>query len=139
MLILETDSTTYNQVSRVVQHHADRINNLNVSSILITQPSPHSTTVSIFREHLKSLNRHKGQNVVAIIDGASSNPGTVFPWEDMVKVCEEEGVFSLVDAAHGIGMAPVNLGETRPDAWVSVSFIYTSVFTRQTSQVNFLA
>lgn len=127
MLTLEIVSTTYQQVNEVVHHLADRIPGLKISPILITQPSPFSVTISIFREHLKSLSRHDGQNVVAIIDSASSNPGTMFPWEEMVKICKEEGVFSLVDAAHGIGMIPVNLRETLPDAWVSVGSIQCSL------------
>jgi hercynylcysteine S-oxide lyase len=43
------------------------------------------------------------------------------PWKEMVKICKEEGVWSVVDAAHSIGQEQgINLSETMADFWVSV-------------------
>jgi len=41
----------------------------------------------------------------------------------MVKICAEEGVLSVVDAAHSIGQEmDINLEEANPDFWVTVSY-----------------
>lgn len=44
------------------------------------------------------------------------------PWKELVQICKEEGIWSVVDAAHSIGQEnDINLGEAKPDFWVSVS------------------
>lgn len=40
---------------------------------------------------------------VAVIDSITSVPGVLLPWKEMVQVCKEEGVWSVIDAAHSIG------------------------------------
>lgn len=41
----------------------------------------------------------------------------------MVKICADEGVLSVVDAAHSIGQEmDINLDEVKPDFWVTVSY-----------------
>jgi len=41
------------------------------------------------------------------------------PWKAMVKICNAEGVTSIVDAAHSLGQEKIlNLSETQPDFWV---------------------
>lgn len=58
-----------------------------------------------------------------VIDGIISNPGAWLPWEEMVAICKEEKVWSLVDAAHCIGQVDVDLAAVQPDFWVSVSLL----------------
>lgn len=39
----------------------------------------------------------------------------------MVQICNEEGVLSIVDAAHSVGQEMgIDLGAVRPDFWISV-------------------
>ena len=46
------------------------------------------------------------------------------PWREMVKICREEGVYSVVDAAHSIGQElNIKLDEAQPDFWFSVRYI----------------
>ena len=41
----------------------------------------------------------------------------------MVQICKDEGVWSVIDAAHSIGQeVDLDLGKVAPDFWVSVSF-----------------
>lgn len=40
---------------------------------------------------------------VAVIDSIVFNPGVLLPWQDLVRICREEGVWSIVDAAHSLG------------------------------------
>lgn len=49
----------------------------------------------------KELN--SGNRFVAVIDSISSMPGVLLPWKELVKVCQEEGVWTIIDAAHSIG------------------------------------
>lgn len=59
--------------------------------------------------------------VVCVVDGIISNPGILLPWREMVTVCREEGVYSVVDAAHCIGQElNIDLESVQPDFWFSV-------------------
>ena len=82
-------------------------------------PLSHDEILKRYREKVRSLPR--GKRRVAIIDAIVSIPGVLLPWEGMVKICAEEGVLSIVDAAHSIGQQlDINLSETKPDFWISV-------------------
>ncbi|KAF9890672.1 hypothetical protein FE257_005538 [Aspergillus nanangensis] len=60
--------------------------------------------------------RREGLTVkVGVFDTIVSNPGVRFPFEELVEACREEGVWSLVDAAHGVGQIELDLGKLRPD------------------------
>lgn len=88
----------------------------------MTFPTSHTGILKSFREHLHGLPRQRGQKIVAVIDSLVSNPGVQLPWEEMVKICKEEGVWSVIDAAHAIGQqVGLNLNKTDPDFWISVS------------------
>jgi Cys-tRNA synthase (O-phospho-L-seryl-tRNA:Cys-tRNA synthase) len=90
-----------------------------------------------FRVHVDALNAklQATQNqisngsklkIVAIIDSISSRPGAYLPWKDMVAICRERGVLTVIDAAHSVGQEPnINLSEANPDFWVSVGPIHS--------------
>jgi len=72
--------------------------------IQLTFPTSHAEILKTFRAHLQSLDSDDfDQKVVVVIDSIVSNPGVRLPWEEMVQICKEERVWSLVDAAHAIG------------------------------------
>jgi selenocysteine lyase/cysteine desulfurase len=68
--------------------------------------------------------------VVAVIDSIASNPGVHLPWKEMVTLCRERGILTVIDAAHSVGQEPdINLTEAGPDFWVSVRLLsITNVF-----------
>ena len=95
----------------------------------------HAEIVSQFREHIRvvkqiplvhgnpAANRlvNAERKVIAVIDSIASNPGVRMPWQEMVQVCKDEGVWSIIDAAHSLGHeVGINLNKTDPDFWVSV-------------------
>lgn len=60
---------------------------------------------------------------MAIIDGIISVPGVRIPWEEMVKICRENEVYSLVDGAHVIGQIPLDVQQADPDFFISVRLV----------------
>lgn len=96
------------------------------STVPLSFPTTQLQVLDTFRKHLKSIARAPGRKIVAIMDAISSKPGVLLPWEEMVKVCKEEGVWSVIDAAHAIGQQPnINMKAADPDFWVSV---WTTIF-----------
>lgn len=116
-------STAYYAINLSIQYHADKIPGVAVSTVELTFPTSHADIVKKFRDHIESLPRHDGQTVVAIIDSINSCPGVVLPWDQLVAVCKEHKVFSIIDAAHEIGQVSIDLNVTQPDAWVSVRML----------------
>lgn len=83
-----------------------------------TFPMTHQQIVEAFRTRVREIKeRHsntsftnlpgtpedKGNRFVTVIDAIASNPGVLLPWKELVKVCAEEGVWSVIDAAHSVG------------------------------------
>jgi hypothetical protein len=92
-----------------------------VSEIQLLFPTTPQQIIDLFRNHVKSLPKVEGNKHVAIIDSIISNPGALIPWQEIVKICKEEGIWSVVDAAHSIGQEQkIDLTEAAPDFWVSV-------------------
>lgn len=62
---------------------------------------------------------------VAVIDSITSVPGVLLPWKEMVQVCKEEGLWSVIDAAHSIGQEVCSVEIHRSDTeqnhcrWIS--------------------
>ncbi|WWC92518.1 uncharacterized protein L201_007477 [Kwoniella dendrophila CBS 6074] len=56
---------------------------------------------------------------LVLLDAIASNPGVIYPWEDIVHLCKEYGALSLVDAAHAIGQIEVDVKTAECDFWVS--------------------
>lgn len=105
-----------------------------ISQFTVTFPTTRAAIVARFQEHLCALPRIKGKKIVAIIDSFVSTPGVLMPWQDMVKACKEEHVWSVIDAAHSIGQEPdINLSEAQPDFWVSVRLFALNQRTEKTN------
>jgi hercynylcysteine S-oxide lyase len=87
-------------------------------------PQSDDFIVHAFRETLKHHKARcdemgRGQVRVAVFDTIVSMPGLRMPFERLIEVCHEEGVLSLVDAAHGIGHIPLDLSKLNPDFLVT--------------------
>ena len=83
-----------------------------------------SNILEAFKSHLHAHPASPNKKRVAVIDSIISNPGVLLPWKEMVEICKEEDVWSVIDAAHSIGQeVDLDLGKADPDFWVSVSFL----------------
>lgn len=123
-IIIET-TTTYNAVSRAIRHLGDIPPYPQVSTCNLQFPTTHADILENWREHIRRVTSEKSdlqqtRKVVALIDAIAANPGVRLPWKEMVAVCRDAGVWSVVDAAHSIGQElDINLSEAKPDFWVS--------------------
>lgn len=101
---------------------SDTSPNPQILTIPLTFPTLHSSILTLFRSSLQSIPRTRDSKVIAVIDSIVSNPGWVLPWEEMVKVCKEENVISIIDGAHSIGQQKIDLEASEPDYFVTVCF-----------------
>ena len=93
-----------------------------LSVLNLNFPLTREQILNQFREQVQSL--PPGKNRIAIIDAIISSPGVWMPWKEMVNICKEQGVLSVVDAAHAIGQeVGIDLSESKPDFWISVNFL----------------
>ncbi|KAJ8517235.1 hypothetical protein ONZ45_g5566 [Pleurotus djamor] len=114
-------STTYQGVARVPQYICDINPSVQLCAVELEFPMSHDTIIERFKESVRAVKRTcKKPRIFALIDSLASHPGVYLPWKEMVEVCREEGVVSIIDAAHSIGQeVDINLSSVQPDFWVS--------------------
>jgi selenocysteine lyase/cysteine desulfurase len=72
------------------------------------------------REAIERVNGEGKSVRLAIFDTVLTFPGARMPWEELVGVCKESVVLSLIDGAHGIGHIDLtHLERVGPDFFVS--------------------
>ena len=112
-------------MSKTLKYIADLPPHPSLSTFNLQFPTKRAKIVQDFQEHIKQLTKDVDtsgkRKILAIIDTIASNPGVSLPWKEMVAICREAGVISVVDGAHSIGQElDLNLSEAQPDFWVSV-------------------
>ncbi|KAF7369731.1 Aminotran-5 domain-containing protein [Mycena venus] len=118
--VIVTCTSTYDAMKGLARFLHDGPGHPKVSQFVIQWPTSHAAIVAGYRAHLQSIPRHAGQKVVAMIDSITSVPGALMPWQALVQVCKEAGVYSVIDGAHSIGQEMnIDLGKAEPDFWVS--------------------
>ncbi len=130
-------TTTYSSVERTLQYIADLPSHPSVSVFELKFPTTRASALQAFRVHIDALNaklqiaqRKIGNRtklkIVAVINSIASIPGVYLPWKEMVALCRERGILTVIDAAHSIGQEPnINLSEANPDFWASVGSYYS--------------
>lgn len=111
-------------VSSTVQCLAATPPHPKLANLDIRFPISHDEILAKFAAFLKSSQVQVGprNKRICIIESIVSTPGVLMPWQEMVQMCKDEGIWTLVDAAHSIGHElDINLSTTQPDFWVSVS------------------
>ncbi|KAG7095514.1 hypothetical protein E1B28_006252 [Marasmius oreades] len=141
--VLVTCNTTYNAISRAVQYLSDVPPHPEVSQFTILLPdTTHAKLIEDWRRYLRSLTECRNRvnpkgKIVAVIDAIVSNPGIHLPWKEMTKICKEENVWSLIDAAHAIGQeVNIDLNEANPDFWISNCHKW--LFTKRSAAVMYV-
>lgn len=99
------------------------------------QPLSRELILKRFRDHIANIKKEMrlrskepvsksrdSPKIVVIMESITSSPSLLLPWQDMVRICHEEDVWSIVDAAHSLGQeTEINLCEVNPDFWMTVS------------------
>ena len=128
-------STTYDAVDKAARFVASINPHLILETIDIVPPYTLDEISRAFEAGLKKIQSscdyialsEQGEQpkIFVIVDALSSNPGILIPWERVVEFCKsQENVWTLVDAAHAVGqVVGIDLDETQPDFFISVSFI----------------
>ena len=112
-------STIYDSCEKTLASVAE-LSRVTCNSIVLNYPIEDAEILRRFRERVTEL-RRQGKNVkVAMFDTLLTFPGARVPWEDLVSICRELGILSLIDGAHGIGHIDLtHLGKVSPDFFVS--------------------
>ncbi|KAJ7716635.1 pyridoxal phosphate-dependent transferase [Mycena metata] len=120
----------YDSILRAVQHICDTTPKLNFSCFEIKLPQSSAEILERWKQHIKVLKERDSYlslptgskpKIVATFDSITAGPAIILPWREMAAICKEEGVLSIVDAAHSLGQeANIRLEDTQPDFWVSV-------------------
>ena len=108
-------STAYGAVEKTMQYLAESTP-VEIVEFEMTLPISGHDLVEGFGAVLKE---HGSSVKFAIFDTIVSMPGIKLPYEKLTQICRENGVFSLVDGAHGIGHIPLDLSSFQPDFLVT--------------------
>ena len=118
--VIVTFSTAYEACAKVADYLVDFTEGqMAHRQIELLYPLEDEEIIQLFRETVAAVEAEGKRVRISMFDVVTSRPGIVFPWEDMVKVCRELGVLSLVDGAQGIGMVHLDLAAVDPDFFVS--------------------
>ncbi|KAL8947495.1 MAG: hypothetical protein Q9222_006232 [Ikaeria aurantiellina] len=111
-------STVYGACEKTVEYIKETTP-VDTAKVAITYPIDDNKLVAAFRDKLRQLKKEGKRARVALFDTVSSLPGIKVPWDQLVEICKDEGVLSLVDGAHGVGHIDLRLEKVQPDFFVS--------------------
>ncbi|EIW84363.1 PLP-dependent transferase [Coniophora puteana RWD-64-598 SS2] len=132
-------TTTYSSFGTTLEYLSDKHPHPTIETFELLFPTSHAQILADWRAFIARIAAahprtsasssdgptQKGfkfgeRKIVAVIDSIVSNPGVLLPWKEMVSVCAEYGVWSLVDGAHSLGQEmDLDLGKDKPDFWLS--------------------
>lgn len=87
-------------------------------TVPIAFPMSHDAIVAKVEEVLDALPVGV-QAKMMVVDAVTSKPAARMPWERICAILRKRGIFSLVDAAHGIGAIPINIAAAQPDVLIT--------------------
>ncbi|KAF8961602.1 pyridoxal phosphate-dependent transferase [Flammula alnicola] len=127
--IIYTDAI-FESVSLAIENipHAPQTSTFNLGGSLSS-----ASILKRFQEHINSVKEemrsrsteptsksNDSPKIVVIMESITASPSLLLPWKDMVRICREENVWSVVDAAHSLGQeGEINLDEVDPDFWMT--------------------
>ncbi|KAL5003511.1 pyridoxal phosphate-dependent transferase [Aspergillus recurvatus] len=82
-------------------------------------PLEEGEMVRKFMEVLDNVRKEGLTPKLAVFETVVSNPGIRFPFEELARACNEEGVLSLIDGAHAVGMIKLDLAALGVDFFTS--------------------
>lgn len=114
-------STVYPACAKVADFTLDYFgpDRVGIKEIPLNYPLEDEEIIQLFRDAVADIQKEGKRARICTFDVVSSNPGLVFPWVEMCKVCKELDVLSMVDGAQGLGMVPLDIAAADPDFFTS--------------------
>ena len=112
-------STVYGAVEKLVEYLKETRAGLSSINVPVEYPCGDDELVEKVRMAMRKAKADGLRVRIAVFDNISSMPALRVPWERLVKLCKEEGVFSLIDAAHGAGQTELDIKAADPDFLVT--------------------
>ena len=86
----------------------------------ITYPIDDMQIIGRFRAAVEEVRISGKTPKLAMFDTVLTFPGARFPWEELVKACNEQGILSFIDGAHGLGHIDMtHMSDIGPDFMIS--------------------
>ncbi|KAI0845505.1 pyridoxal phosphate-dependent transferase [Daldinia vernicosa] len=112
--VVLTLSTTYGAIDNAITSLAET-RPLQARKVEFEFPTTHQDIVSRFEAAIAQIKAEGLRPRLAVLETVVSIPAVRMPFEELVRVCQREGVMTLVDGAHSVGQFEVNLDELQPD------------------------
>jgi selenocysteine lyase/cysteine desulfurase len=112
-------NTSYPGLVKAIYYVVDYYGTVGTKVVQLDYPEEDEDVLAKFRAAVKEVEAEGKRARACMFDVVSSLPGVAFPWIEMVKVCKELNILSIVDGAQGIGMVPLDLSTVDPDFFVS--------------------
>ncbi|KAJ3716679.1 pyridoxal phosphate-dependent transferase [Lentinula raphanica] len=114
-------NTTYATVYKTIQYIHDVTPGVQISEFELLFPTTHQAILDGWQKHIDNVKQTAPQNkkIVAVIDSIVANPGAAMPWKEMVKICKDAGIWTIIDGAHSVGQEELNLAQCGADFFVS--------------------
>ncbi|KAI0169036.1 aminotransferase family protein-like protein [Hypoxylon sp. FL1284] len=112
-------STVYDACKKTIQS-LEETTGVRGHCIELVYPVEDDEILDRFRTAILEV-QSQGRSVkLAMFDTILTFPGVSFPWESLVPVCKEFGIYSCIDGAHGIGHIDLrHLTQVSPDFFIS--------------------
>ncbi|KAF9524391.1 pyridoxal phosphate-dependent transferase [Crepidotus variabilis] len=118
--LIFTFTTTYPSILNTAQVMADTPPHPTHIVTPLIFPTTKDAIVTLIEQVFDANPAPPKKKRVAIIDTLISDPGVLLPWKEIVQLCKQRNIWSIVDAAHSIGQETgLDLTSAAPDFWVS--------------------
>jgi selenocysteine lyase/cysteine desulfurase len=112
-------NTIYGACIKTIQSLSE-ICPVSTHEVNITYPIDDVQIIGRFRAAVEKVRLSGKAPRLAMFDTVLTFPGVRFPWEELVKVCKEQGVLSFIDGAHGLGHIDMtHMSDVGPDFMIS--------------------
>ncbi|KAI0110640.1 PLP-dependent transferase [Hypoxylon sp. NC0597] len=113
-------NTIYGACGKTIDYIVDSgLGRVSSREILITYPLEDDEVITALKDAISKSKSDGKRARICVFDTVSSLPAVRLPFEEITKVCREEGILSLVDGAQGLGMIDIDLEALDPDFFVS--------------------
>ncbi|KAI0016810.1 pyridoxal phosphate-dependent transferase [Xylariomycetidae sp. FL0641] len=113
-------STIYGACGKIVDCAVDTgLGRVSSRGIDLIYPCEDEEIITAFKAAIKTSSDIGRRPKICLYDTVSSLPGVRFPFEEVTRICKDEGILSLVDGAQGIGLIDLDIGTLDPDFFVT--------------------